>query len=88
MASESVVRALPGVREMVAKPRYVEPRWCEDGMEVIAPFRLPEDPRVNGVICRVACAAGNHARVVNEKRGIDRWYPLYDLRVLEGDPHA
>jgi hypothetical protein len=66
---------------------YVEPRWAEDGMRVIIPFPTEEKPR-QGLWCKVAVAAGNHARVVNAERGIDRWFPLYDLRVPADDPHA
>jgi len=36
--------------------------------------------------CRVACAAGNHARVVNEAHGVDKWLRLDQLLVPPGDP--
>lgn len=63
--------------------KYLAPRWVEEKMEVIAPFQGS-----TGVKCSVIVATGKHARVVNAKRNIDRWYPLTDLRVPEGDPHA
>lgn len=89
MPHESKISMLQGVAEMLPRPKanYVEPRWAEDGMKVIIPFPTQEKPR-QGLWCRVAVAAGNHARVVNEARGVDRWFPLYDLRVPVGDPHA
>lgn len=69
------------------KATYVYPRWCEDGMRVLIPFPTAEKPR-QGLWCKVTVAAGNHARVVNEEWGIDRWYPLANLYVPEGDPHS
>jgi len=66
---------------------WTAPRWAEEGMEVLAPFATEDRPR-QGLRCRVAVAAGYHARVVNEKRGFDRWFHLNDLRVPIGDPHA
>ncbi len=68
-------------------PSYVEPRWAENGMKVIIPFPTEDKPG-QGAWCKVVVAAGNHARVVNEKLGIDRWCSIYDLRVPVGDPHA
>ena len=66
---------------------YTYPRWAEEEMRVIAPFPTEEKPR-QGAWCKVAVAAGHHARVVNSKLGIDRWFHLDDLRVPVGDPHA
>ena len=57
--------------------QYIAPTHVFDGERVIAPY--PPKPGV-GVRCVVACAAGYYARVVNEKRGIDRWYHIRDLR--------
>jgi hypothetical protein len=34
----------------------------------------------DAVRCTVACAAGYHARVVNEARGIDTWAHIRELR--------
>lgn len=89
--TESPVQALPGLAEAVAsyskEKIYVEPRYLNDGEEVWIPFTTPEHPR-RGLKCIVACAAGNHARVVNEKFNVDRWYPLYALFVLSTDPRA
>ncbi len=70
MPQEVPIQALPGLTEAVAsvvrKAPYVEPRYVNDGDEVWIPWTSPEYPR-RGLKCIVACAAGNHARVVNEK---------------------
>lgn len=57
-------------------PDYPVPDWLYEGQEVIAPYQ-----GATGVKCKVLVAAGDAARVVNEKRGIDRWYSRYALRV-------
>jgi hypothetical protein len=59
--------------------QWVEPDYVDEGMEVLAPY----DNKGTGVRCRVECAAGKHARVVNERRGIDKWFHLSDLRVAK-----
>lgn len=64
---------------------YEAPYWLEDGMEVLILWSRAERTMLR---CRVACAAGNAARVVNERRGVDTWLPIGDLRVPQGDPHA
>lgn len=58
---------------------WVEPRYVEPGMRVVARFRGNM-----GVWCVVAVAAGYHARIVNEHHNIDRWEHLGDLRI-KGD---
>lgn len=80
--------------------KYVRPRWVEEGMTVIVPMTGVEvDPfkglqateavqTLLGVKCSVTMAAGYHARVVNEKHGINRTFHIDQLRVPEGDPHA
>jgi hypothetical protein len=72
--------------------KYVAPRWVEEKMTVIAPFQgIEASDAVRttlGVKCSVIVAAGNHARVINEKHNVDRWLHIDDLRVPEGDPHA
>ncbi len=60
-------------------PRYTYPAWA-------APVLRSDGKR--GVWCRVATAAGMHARVVNEAHGVDRWFSLYDLRVESTDAHV
>ena len=55
-----------------------------EGMRVVAACRhvLPDAPNPNGgVWCTVTVAAGTHARIVNEKRGIDRWVHISTLCV-------
>ena len=58
--------------------RLVEPTHVGEGQLVVAPA---PGRKGTGVRCVVAVAAGNHARVINELHGIDRWYHLRDLRV-------
>lgn len=50
-------------------------RFVYDGMMVYV--------HVKGalLLCEVACAAGNEARVVNDMHGINRWVDVDDLRV-------
>ncbi len=59
-------------------PGFVHPAGVFDGMKVIAPFEGR-----TGVWCTVTCAAGDMARVTNEKRGIDRWHYLRELMIKE-----
>lgn len=49
--------------------------FVDEGMRVLAPYRDRQALR-----CVVVVAAGNHARVVNEKRGYDQWFHIRDLR--------
>jgi hypothetical protein len=62
--------------------------FVDNGMRVMAPVRdvapqlIPEHATVRtGVWCVVAVAAGTHARIVNETRGIDRWVHISTLCV-------
>ena len=55
---------------------YTSPEYVNVGDKVIAPWS-----GTTGVWCTVAVAAGMHARVVNERRGIDRWYRITSLAV-------
>ena len=91
---------------VVYKIRYETVAYVDVGMTVWAPYERfcpPEDRetvRAKGtaVRCTVAVAAGDHARIVNERLGIDAWSHIDDLRaartladvalepsVLEGD---
>ncbi len=67
--------------------------YVEEGMRVLAPVRevarhlIPDVVSVErgtscGIWCTVAVAAGTHARVVNDKRGVDRWVHISSLCVL------
>ena len=78
----------------------VEPKWLNDGARVWV--NIPMTPEDRGthpnstrwLACVAVCVAGNHARVVNLGRGIDRWESLndglfhYGLRVLKSSPYA
>ena len=69
------------------RPYWGEPRYLNDGDHVWLPLsRDAATGCVNAVRCRVVCAAGNHARIVNESRGIDRWCRLSSLMVAPDDP--
>jgi hypothetical protein len=68
-------------------PHYCTPRWVEDGMEVYAPVKnavVDDKGQITAkrwLLCVVACAMGNTARVVNELHGIDTWFDVDDLRI-------
>ncbi len=67
-------------------PKFEIVKWVTEGMRVIAPARyvapeLNNDAGTQGVWCVVSVAAGTHARIVNEKRGIDRWVHISTLVV-------
>ena len=49
-------------------------RYVYDGQKVIA--------TIDGkrLLCLVACAMGNTARIVNELHGVDTWIDVGDLR--------
>lgn len=65
-----------------------EPDWLSDGDDVWLPVGREGDSGKTRVLkCRVAVAAGDHARIVNETRGIDRWFALRSLLVGPSDPH-
>lgn len=53
--------------------------FVDEGMEVIIPFI--NNGNRTGLRCIVSVAAGNWAKVVNEKYGIDNWWELKDLRI-------
>jgi len=72
---------------------YVEPRWVSDGMVVYLPWnketnRPGYSASGTALRCTVAVAAGHHARIVNSKYGVDRWYPLTALYVPPDSPAA
>lgn len=75
---------MPQVPAVIEKRYYSEPAWLNDGDEVWLPW---DREKGSALRCKVACAAGNHARVVNEKLGVDRWVPLSGLLVPPGDIH-
>jgi hypothetical protein len=52
-------------------------RYAFDGEELYAPIHYDDGWHL--VRVTVACAAGEHARVVNEKRGIERWFSVWNL---------
>jgi hypothetical protein len=61
------------------------PRWLSDGMHVLAPWSRTDTHQL-WARCKVHTAAGDAARVVNERRGIDRWLPLHSLRSVPAAP--
>jgi len=64
---------------------HVAPAWVEDGMTVW--IRWNGEKRTV-LLCKVACAAGHHARVVNELYGVDKWLHIDSLLVTSDDPHT
>jgi hypothetical protein len=74
------------------KEGYASPTFFNEGMEVWLPYRFPEpetiiDPPAGrkAVRCKVLVAAGDMARVINEKYGIDTWVDLLDVAIKEDD---
>ena len=59
--------------------------YVDNGMKVVAPYQ--HKGKLTGLLCVVECAAGNHARVVNELRDFSRWFHIGDLRV-EKESHG
>jgi hypothetical protein len=64
---------------LVVNDEWCVPRFVFDGERVVAPYT--HEGKRGGLWCVVACAAGNHARVVNEKYNVDRWFDIDDLRI-------
>ncbi len=60
----------------MSAPEFVPIQYAFDGQEVY--IRWSREKR-NLLRCKVACAAGNMARIVNEKYGVDKWMSLDDL---------
>ena len=63
---------------------YSEPAWVEDGMTVWLPWNREKGSALR---CRVVCAAGNHAHIVNEEYNVDKWVGISNLLVPPGDVH-
>lgn len=49
---------------------FEPPAYCYDGQTVYIRWERSKGTLLR---CTVACAAGNMARVVNEKHGVDKW---------------
>lgn len=64
----------------VVNEKYKMVSWVSEGQRVIAPCVL-DDGKMTGVWCRVAVAAGYHARLISEKHGVDGWLHIDALRV-------
>lgn len=60
-------------------------KWAADGMT--AWIRWDQEKGLC-LRCTVVCAAGNHARVANERYDVDRWVHLDNLLVPPGDEHG
>jgi len=59
--------------------KWQPPSYVNEGQAVLVPHVL--DGRVVGLRCIVVVAAGDHARVTNEKFGVDKWFRVGNLRV-------
>lgn len=69
--------------------KFVDVAWVEEGMSVWLRWSHDLATHMDKYVrCTVAVAAGNHARIVNESRGLDTWKPIDHLSVEEGDPHS
>lgn len=71
---------------MSAPPQkfFVPPRYVSDGDTVWVRW----DRKGAALRCTVAGAAGSHARAVNVRYGVDRWFRIEDLLVPPEDPRA
>ena len=70
----------------MSKKHWTYPRWVSDGETVWLRW---DERKGSALRCTVACAAGDHARVVNEDRGVDKWVRLTDdLVVPPEDPRG
>ena len=80
MRQRSLVQRYLGSRDTDWNLKLVVPcEYVDDGEEVIVSVGRRDGM---GVRCTVACAAGYHARIVNEKRGIDRRVNVADCARL------
>jgi hypothetical protein len=66
---------------------WAEPDWLSDGDIVWLPIAPGDGGKTRVLKCRVAVAAGHHARIVCASRGVDRWVRLSSLLVPPDDPH-
>lgn len=64
---------------LIVNEEWEPPSYVWEGQRVVAPH--VHEGRRGGLWCEVVVAAGNHARVVNEKFGVDRWFHIDSLRV-------
>lgn len=62
---------------LVGNDRFLRPLYVNEGDVVVAPW----SKKNVGIRCVVACAAGQHARVVNVKHHLNRWFHINDLRI-------
>ncbi len=59
------------------------PPFLTEGMQVAVPHVVGEgDTRTTYCICTVENAAGDAGRVLNERRGIDKWVKRVDMRTV------
>jgi hypothetical protein len=66
---------------------WAEPDYVSEGETVALPVGQDFDTGLTRVVrCKVLVAAGNHARIANEEKGIDRWVSLASLLVAPEDP--
>lgn len=64
---------------LVINEKYQPPSYVSDGMRVLIPF--VHHGKTGGLWCNVIVAAGNPARVRNERCDVDKWFHLDDMRV-------
>jgi hypothetical protein len=69
---------------------YDHPAYFDEGMFVMVPCTKAHAEAIGagdrwsatcGIRCKVVVAAGEHARVVHERAGIDRWVSKYGCLV-------
>ena len=66
------------IPEMATNANFERVHYVAEGMKLITPAKV--DGKWTGLRVVVTCAAGEHARVANEKRGFEEWRHVRDLR--------
>lgn len=64
---------------LVINEEYQPPSYVWEGQLVAIPY--VHEGKLVGLWCEVVVAAGNHARVMSKKYGVDRWFHIDSLRV-------
>ena len=84
---------LPGIGNPGQKKQsYVAPRWVTEGMSVWIQWDrergAPSPTGTSGLRCQVTIAAGDAARIENNKYQVSEWRRLEDLRVPSDTSYA
>lgn len=64
---------------LIINEAYQPPDYVWEGQRVIVPY--VHEGKLIGLWCNVTVAAGDCARVANEKFGVDRWFRIDSIRI-------